>query len=110
MNTTDLLIKFRFAMSGKTDQNEFELLESLNKVNVLILDDFGVEKMTDWAYQMLYSLINYRYENLKTTIYTSNLDLEELAAHTGDSRLTSRIQEDCTIIKFDGEDYRAKRN
>src|SRR4030042_158508 len=70
---------------------ESELVDNYSNLKFLILDDFGVERMTDWSFQLLYIIINRRYDNLLTTIFTSNFSLDELAQRMGDDRLTSRI-------------------
>jgi hypothetical protein len=51
-------------------------------------------------------IINNRYENLKTTIFTSNSDLNALAHQLGDDRIPSRIVEMCQIKHFTNKDYR----
>ena len=80
-------------------------MDKYGDYHLLVLDDFGVEKISDWSYQLLYMLINRRYNNLKTTIFTSNFSLEQIAQQLGDDRLTSRIQHMCDVQKFEG-DYR----
>jgi len=57
----------------------------------LVLDDLGTCKLSEWMFEILYSLINYRYEYLKTTIITSNYSIEQLAELWNDDRITSRI-------------------
>jgi len=106
INTTDLLFKFKASYIHRSDETETELLEKYSKAKLLILDDFGIDKITDWSFQMLYVLINNRYENMLPTIFTSNHDLDEQAAKLGDNRITSRIQESCEIVKMDGKNYR----
>ena len=54
--------------------------------------------MSDWAYQTLYSLINHRYDWLKTTIITSNYTLDELQDNWQDDRITSRIKRMCELL------------
>lgn len=75
----------------------------------LAIDDLGVEKVTDWAYQMLYRIINHRYEHQRVTYFSSNLSLDELGQKFGDMRIPSRIQAMCEVVKFTGEDYRSKK-
>jgi DNA replication protein DnaC len=69
-------------------------------IHFLVLDDvFGTTKPTDWVIQLLYELINHRYEYQYPTIYTSNHSLDEAAKIIGDDRITSRIERQCKIIK-----------
>jgi DNA replication protein DnaC len=78
--------------------SEHQILEHYSTVHLLVLDDLGTNKSTDWAFQTLYLIINNRYENLKKTIITSNLTLEQLSKVLGDDRITSRIERMCEII------------
>jgi DNA replication protein DnaC len=66
---------------------------------LLVIDDIGLTKPTDWIVNQLYLLINYRYEYLKKTIITSNLSLSDLSTLLGDDRITSRIERHYTIVK-----------
>jgi len=79
-----------------------EFIESLKRCRLLVLDDLGACQMTDWATQMMYMIIDFRYEEEKTTWYTSNFDLPTLAEMTGDDRLVGRIVNHCkgNIIEF----------
>jgi DNA replication protein DnaC len=62
-----------------------------NKVDWLVLDDIGVEKVSDWVLQTFYLIINHRYEFLKTTIFTSNYSLPQLSDRFGEQRIVYRI-------------------
>jgi hypothetical protein len=63
---------------------------------LLVLDDAGESKATDWAYEILKSLIDERYKTRRPTIFTSNRSLPDLrAAGLYDERITSRIFEMC---------------
>jgi DNA replication protein DnaC len=109
----NLLLKFKrsydtkiIAKGDENDEiiiplNEYELVEYYSNLDFLILDDFGVEKTTEWSFQLLYIIINNRYEYEKITVFTSNYSLQELAGKLGDERITSRIQQMCRIIEKD---------
>lgn len=79
--------------------------EHLRNCDLLILDDIGVEKSSDWAIERLYSLINYRINNQKSLIITSNLTISELANKLND-RIASRIVGTCKQINLVGVDNR----
>jgi DNA replication protein DnaC len=72
---------------------------------LVILDDIGAEKPTDFVAETLYVVINRRYEDMLPTIFTSNLDIRELALRIGD-RSASRIVEMCEVVKLIGKDRR----
>ena len=87
-------------------KTEFELVQYYSDIDFLVLDDFGVESTTDWSFQLLYVIINRRYENEKITIFTSNYELPELAEKLGDERITSRIKQMCKVVKTKDVNYR----
>lgn len=87
---------------GNPNLSEFLIMEKYKTIDMLVLDDLGVHKSTDWAFIVLYGLISYRYDNLLPTIFTSNLSLSELADGLKDDRIPSRIEHMCgeNIIEF----------
>ena len=103
----EMLMQFRESYKGD-GETEREILDRLSKVGLLVLDDFGVQATTDWAYQMLYMVINRRYEDELPVIVTSNYDLAELANSMADDRITSRLYEMCDIV-FTKTQYRHAR-
>jgi DNA replication protein DnaC len=82
-----------------SEKKASEILDRCRKSYLLVLDDFGAVKPTEWVYQVMYLVINYRYENLLPTVITSNLSLSELEVMFGDSRVVSRIDRMCTVYK-----------
>lgn len=75
--------------------------------DALILDDFGINKMTDHTRQVLYMIIDTRYSNELPTLITTNLSLPEI--YQIDNRISSRITEMCGIkIQTTGKDWRMK--
>lgn len=85
---------------------EFSEAESINKYRgLLILDDIGAEKCSDWVLETFYIIINNRYNQILPTIFTSNLTIQEFAEHYGD-RITSRVVGMCDIYEMTGEDRR----
>lgn len=75
---------------------------------LLVLDDVGAEKASDWTQERLYSIIDHRYANCLPLIVTSNLPPKKLAPQTGD-RTASRLAEMCTVVAMTGEDRRKPR-
>jgi DNA replication protein DnaC len=94
--------------------------ELLYTVDLLVIDDLGKERPTDFVVEELFSIINTRYENMRPIVITSNYTLQELEkkynAWSKDygekdigSAITSRIKEMCFLVKVDGADYRKRR-
>jgi len=89
-----------------TSQNSFEIAEEVAKFQgILIIDDLGAEKLTEFVRQIIYFIINEREQKCLTTIITSNFSLSELDEHI-DSRVSSRISGMCKVIKLTGKDRR----
>ena len=93
--------------SYKNPTPEFEEeLEMVKKCKLLIIDDIGAERVTEWVRERLVSIINTRSSNGLCTIYTSNLSLKGLADKQGDARISSRIKGSVTEINLLGKDNR----
>lgn len=72
----------------------------------LVLDDLGAEKTTDWATELLYLIINGRYEKGKGLIVTTNCSPRELSERMGD-RVISRLAQMTKLVTFEtDEDWR----
>ena len=80
------------------EKDSTEIIKHFSTVPFLIFDDIGTIKPSEWLLDILYLIINNRYENLLTTIFTSNLDLPSLSEKLGDDRITSRISRMGKII------------
>ena len=78
-------------------------------MDVLVIDDFGVQRDSPWEQETLYNLIDARYEAEKFTIITSNNNPEKSLKELSEGRILSRIREMCRILELSGEDYREKK-
>lgn len=101
-NSTEILDKLKQDFSENTQRH----FNSLNEyAGLLIIDDIGAEKATDWVLETYYKIINNRYEKQYPTVFTTNLSLDDLVEIYGD-RIPSRIGEMCKVIELKGEDRR----
>lgn len=97
------------AQHGDDDARQ-QLLARLVKVPVLVLDDIGAQKGTDYAKAALLMIYEGRTDKGHRTIWTSNLGMDELVEFFGDDeRLTSRIIGNAKIVELDGDDYRLRK-
>lgn len=80
-----------------------ELISALCTAEVLIIDDFGIEKISDFVNENFYNIINERYNNNKITIYTSNYSQQDLPY---EDRIKSRVKEKTFILHFPEESVR----
>lgn len=82
-------------------------LEQMKTVEMLILDDVGKEKQSDWTRSIMFDVINYRYEHLLPIVLTTNLKNEALKDYLGGA-VWSRLCEMCSGVNTKGGDYRQK--
>jgi len=76
--------------------------------DLLVLDDFGAAKTSEWNEEVNYRLINHRYEQFKPTLITSNVPPKDLRAALGE-RVASRLAEMATRVVLKGADRRITR-
>lgn len=92
------------------DENkaEAEYIDRLTAVEMLVLDDLGAEKDSEWVLERLFMIINNRYIHGRITVITSNLMLEELEQRGGLQwrRICSRIAGMSRSFRLLGEDMR----
>jgi len=93
---------------GKDDASEKAILDRYSDIPLLVLDDLGAEKVSDWSRTVLYLIIDRRYRACRQTIITSNLSHGELAEKL-DDRLASRISEAGVILDLGETDHRLRR-
>ena len=82
-----------------------DVFERHAKAPVLMLDDLGAAKGTDWVEEVNYRLINHRYERMLPTLVTSNVRPRDLAGVVGE-RVASRLTEMATPVVLKGPDRR----
>src|SRR5260370_40822832 len=112
----DLLKEIQDSDNPNTQTSELKVLSPVYDADVLVLDELGAGRPTEWVQETMTHIINKRYNDKKITIFTSNyLDTEntnpygETLCDRVGLRLLSRLHEMCKSISIEGEDYR-KRN
>lgn len=100
-----LLTKIQGTYGNNKGVTEEELLEVIQRVDLLVLDDLGAEHNTEWAVAKVFEIIDDRAG--KSTIYTTNLSSKELKQRFNE-RNFSRLMENTDIIIMNGRDYRRK--
>lgn len=108
----DLLKEIQNTYDSSTKMTELAVLAPVYEVEVLVLDELGAAKPTDWVRDTMTQIINNRYNERKVTIFTSNY-LDEPANPNEESltervgvRLRSRLYEMCKTVILKGADYR----
>lgn len=104
VSVPELLLEIRDTFNG-SGVSEKAVIDKYSWVDVLILDDLGVEKTSDWVLQTLYTLMDRRYREELRTIMTSNLSMEEIQGKL-DDRVASRVAGMCRVCILRGRDRR----
>jgi len=82
-----------------------QIIEALIEVPFLVIDDFGIQKNTEWEQEMLYNLVDARYQEERVTLVTTNRNVEDLR-ELADGRIYSRFLEMFHIVHVQAPDYR----
>ena len=107
----DLLKEIQDSYNPVSHNSELKVLAPVYEAEVLVLDELGASKPTDWVRDTMTQIINTRYNDKKLTVFTTNypdyqvLQEETLLDRVG-VRLRSRLYEMCKAIELKGEDYR----
>ena len=107
-STPDLLRRFRATYDEESKIKESVLMEALVEVDLLVLDDIGAEKWTEYSEAQLYQIIDMRYRWKKPIIITTNLRITEdpkLEDCIG-PRAMDRLIEMCDLVELKGTSYR----
>lgn len=96
-------------MSGLYTVDRVHFLTALAEAPLLILDDLGMERNTEYALEQVYAVVDERYRSGRPLIVTTNLTISEIRAaeDVAHARIYSRILEMCTPINVSGPDRRA---
>ena len=102
-NFASILNDLSNSLSGRND-----VVDRLCSYPLLIIDDFGIERGTEYALEQVYNIIDARYRSKKPLIVTTNLTLTDLknpqdVAH---ARIYDRLLSMCSPICFAGENLR----
>jgi DNA replication protein DnaC len=108
----DLLRVIRSTYNPLVRTAEMDVLRPVMEADILVLDDIGSEKTSEWVEETMNLIVNTRYNERRHTIFTSNYedtpddgDPDCLKARIG-FRIHSRLHEMCEFLEYDGADYR----
>jgi DNA replication protein DnaC len=122
----DLLKKVQNSYNPQVAATELEVLRPVFDAEVLVLDELGASKPTEWVWDTVAHILNTRYNDKRTTIFTTNypnlpsagaagvqptgnlrraVQEETLGDRIGD-RMRSRLMEMCVVVEMAGEDWR----
>lgn len=101
----NLLQKIRNTFNNNNRETENEIMKALHTCDLLIIDDIGAEKITDWVEDVIFRIVDGRYTRKKQIFITSNLSPEDLGKKIG-FRSMDRLTEMCQSINNKGTSYR----
>ena len=119
----ELIREIKSSYDPETKTTELMVLEPVVETDVLLLDDLGAWKMTDWMNDTLFYILNSRYMAKRPTLITTNYqDVTREEAVAADpmrrreflverigQRLRSRLMEMCLVVRLHGSDHRQAR-
>lgn len=109
---SSLLKEIQDSYNAHTQSSELGVLAPVLNAEILVLDELGASKPTDWVRDTLAHVINTRYNEKKFTVFTTNYldirpnDREETLEDRIGVRVRSRLYEMCKTVSMDGKDYR----
>ena len=115
----DLMQEIRSSFGKENGADE--LISEIRDVEVLVLDDLGAERTTEWVSEQIFNIVNHRLNKGLQTIITSNYSPEQLILRLSPKnrngegeddeqgyRIVSRIKDMCYVVNLTGEDRRMK--
>ena len=120
----ELLKEIQNSYNESVKATELDVLRPVFETEVLVLDELGAVKPTEWVWDTVSLILNTRYNDNRTTIITTNFDDKRAGAIGGPrgaardetlgdrigERMRSRLHEMCRIIRMEGSDFRQIRS
>lgn len=110
-DTRTLFSNIRGAYQSSTLRSEAEILREVTRAELLVFDDLGSIRLTDWVEETMNLIVTTRYNDRRPTIFTSNHedaaetdDLDSLLVRVG-FRMHSRLHRMCDFLEFSGPDF-----
>jgi DNA replication protein DnaC len=100
-----LLAEIRATFQDGSESTYVDFLDRLAAVDLLHIDDVGAERSSEWVLEQLYAIVNARYEEERSMIITTNIEMEDLEKQIGE-RTVSRLKDMCEPWPLYGTDAR----
>ena len=105
ISVTELFEKLKTSIASQETWFYDKMMQHLKTVELLVLDDLGAEKSSEWTKSVLFEIIDYRYNELLPILVTTNCPPKELKEKIGD-RNFDRLREICTLVSVTTESQR----
>lgn len=106
VNVYDLFTEIKATYRKDSNESEMDILRHYTDPQLLILDEIGVQNGTDYESNMLFRVINKRYEDMKSTILISNLSEGELTEYIGHRTIDRFYENHGAVFVFNWESAR----
>jgi DNA replication protein DnaC len=107
LSAIDAFSKIKATYTKKSEITEIQAINQFLDIDLLILDEFGVQIGSEHERMLLFRIINKRYEYLKPTILISNLSALEIKNF--EERIFDRLKENGILLAFSGESNRKSK-
>lgn len=107
LTVREAVMRMRASYRDGDAPSELEVLKVLTRVDLLILDEVGVQSGTDFEHDQIFTLIDMRYREGKPMLFLTNLSKKEFAAAIG-ARAFDRLQEAWLWVPFPWGSWRRK--
>lgn len=118
----ELLKEIQNSYNPTVQATELEILQPVFQAEVLVLDELGAVKPTEWVWDTVSHILNTRYNDKRTTIITTNFSdqaagqlsgpraaaREETLGDRIGERMRSRLHEMCRVVQMEGSDFRQR--
>lgn len=107
VNAIDAIRVIRDTWRRGSERTEMQALDAFERLDLLVLDEIGVQFSTEAERTQLFDILNRRYRECKPTILLTNLDLNGVEEVLGE-RIFDRFREVATVVTFDWESQRTR--
>ena len=118
----ELLKEIQNSYNPTVQTTELEILRPVFEAEILVLDELGAVKPTEWVWDTVSHILNTRYNDKRTTIITTNFSDQPAGAVAGPrgaareetlgdrigERMRSRLHEMCRVVQMEGSDFRQR--
>ena len=117
----ELLKRIQSSYDSTTLTAEHRVIRPVLDTEVVVIDDLGANRITDWVEDTINYILNHRYNEKKPTLLTANLREERMSGTKGNrethatfqerlgARVTSRLHEMCRVVEIHADDYRERQ-
>jgi DNA replication protein DnaC len=106
ISSTDLLHEIKKTFDD-SNHSAYEIIQQFTEAQLLVIDDFGVEKTTDWSEEMFTKILDDRMNYKRLTIITSNIEINQLSKKYRAGRIESRVEKMTFPVPLPDESVRS---